>query len=286
LKIGRLTLLTIVVLFGFLFCSLINASGTLTVTVMMSKTSYPANEEIILWGHLTHSNSPVPDWLVAIEIRNPINDTIVTRTRRTNGSGIYELVFQLSQAAILGTYTVHVSSSYLGETAMNTTSFEFGVRVEIPIKGGENATITASVEITNAHVAKNTLHFDVSGPTGSTGWVNVTFPMVNTTEIKVFINKEKLTPPPFPTIITNGTHYLIYFEFTLSTHTISLQFGILGDLDGNGVVDIFDALALAGVFGLEEGDPNWNPDADLVEDGVIDIFDALVFAANFGEGGT
>jgi len=97
--------------------------------------------------------------------------------------------------------------------------------VEIPIKGGENATIEGNVTITNALVTKNTLHFDVSGPSGSTGWINVTFPMVNTTEIKVFINNVKLTPPPFPMIITNGTHYFIYFEFTLSTHTITIQFG-------------------------------------------------------------
>jgi len=96
--------------------------------------------------------------------------------------------------------------------------------LEIPIKGGENATIEGNVIITNAVVTKNTLHFEASGPSGSTGWVNVTFPMVNTTDIKVFINKVKLTPPPFPIITTNGTHYFIYFEFTLSTHEITIEF--------------------------------------------------------------
>jgi hypothetical protein len=48
---------------------------------------------------------------------------------------------------------------------------------------------------------------------------------VNTTEIKVFIDGgPPLTPPPFPVISSNGTHYFIYFEFTLSTHTIEIQF--------------------------------------------------------------
>lgn len=79
--------------------------------------------------------------------------------------------------------------------------------------------------MTKAGVTKNTLHFDASGPSGSTGWINVTFPMINTTNIKVFINKEKLTPPPFPIIeILNETHYFIYFEFNLSTHGITIQF--------------------------------------------------------------
>jgi len=95
---------------------------------------------------------------------------------------------------------------------------------EIPIKGGENATIESNVTITEALVTENALRFDASGPSGLTGWINVTFPMVNTTDINVFINKEKLTPPPFPTITTNGTHYFIYFELTLSTHEITIQY--------------------------------------------------------------
>jgi hypothetical protein len=98
--------------------------------------------------------------------------------------------------------------------------------LEIPIKGGQNATIEGNVILTKAVVTKNALHFDASGPSGSTGWINVTFPMVNTTEIKVFINKQKLTPPPFPIITKNATHYFIYFEFTLSTHSITIQYAI------------------------------------------------------------
>jgi hypothetical protein len=52
----------------------------------------------------------------------------------------------------------------------------------------------------------------------------VIFPTVNTTDIKVFIDGQKLTPPPFPVINSNGTHYFIYFEFALSTHTVEIQF--------------------------------------------------------------
>jgi hypothetical protein len=96
--------------------------------------------------------------------------------------------------------------------------------LEIPIKGGQNATIEGNVILTKAVVTKNALHFDASGPLGSTGWINVTFPMVNTTKIKVFINKQKLTPPPFPIITKNATHYFIYFEFTLSTHEIAIEY--------------------------------------------------------------
>jgi len=105
-------------------------------------------------------------------------------------------------------------------------SFTNTESVEIPIPSGGNATIEGNVTITKSVVTKNALHFDVSGPSGSTGWINITFPMVNTTEIKVFINKVKLTPPPFPIITANATCYFIYFEFSLSAHEIAIQFAI------------------------------------------------------------
>ena len=89
---------------------------------------------------------------------------------------------------------------------------------DYPVAIVSNTTIDQIVATTN------TLHFKSSEPTGEKGYILVIFPMVNTTEIKVFIDGVKLTPPPFPVINTNGTHYFIYFEFTLSTHDITIQF--------------------------------------------------------------
>jgi len=103
------------------------------------------------------------------------------------------------------------------------------VSVETIIQiGDENYTTTTESNATIADVTatRNTLHFTSSGPTGETAYINTTFPVgLNKTEIKVFIDGVKLTPPRFPIITTNGTHYFIYFEFTLSTHTITIEFG-------------------------------------------------------------
>jgi hypothetical protein len=96
----------------------------------------------------------------------------------------------------------------------------------VEVKGkGYPVTIVSNTTIDQIVATTNTLHFRSSGPTGEMGYINVIFPMVNTTEIKVFIDGgPPLTPPPFPVINTNGTHYFIYFEFTLSTHTVAIQF--------------------------------------------------------------
>jgi hypothetical protein len=55
-----------------------------------------------------------------------------------------------------------------------------------------------------------------------------------------------------------------------------------GDMNGDDVVDLLDALAFATCFGLSSGYPSWNEEADLNGDGGIDVFDAIQLAACFG----
>jgi parallel beta-helix repeat protein len=94
-------------------------------------------------------------------------------------------------------------------------------------------TIVSNTTLDQILTARNILRFISSGPSGETGYCNVIFPTVNTTDIKVFIDGEKLTPPPFPVINSNGTHYFIYFEYTLSTHQIYIQFASEVPVGGN-----------------------------------------------------
>lgn len=54
--------------------------------------------------------------------------------------------------------------------------------------------------------------------------------------------------------------------------------GYQGDINGDGVVDIYDALVLGSAFGSTPRVSNWNPKADLNNDGVVDIFDSIILA--------
>ena len=56
---------------------------------------------------------------------------------------------------------------------------------------------------------------------------------------------------------------------------------INGDLNGDNLVDLFDALVFAKSFGVYPGYPAWNEEADLNGDGIIDIFDALQMGTCF-----
>jgi ABC-type transport system substrate-binding protein len=54
-----------------------------------------------------------------------------------------------------------------------------------------------------------------------------------------------------------------------------------GDLNGNGIVDIFDIVPIAVIFGSRIGYANYKSSGDLNHDGRIDIFDIVLVAIDF-----
>ncbi|MDH5462488.1 MAG: dockerin type I domain-containing protein [Candidatus Bathyarchaeota archaeon] len=67
--------------------------------------------------------------------------------------------------------------------------------------------------------------------------------------------------------------------------TVTAQFNkkyCAGDVDGNGIVDLYDILFVRNTFGSKRGDPNWDSRADVIYDGIIDVLDALTVKQNLG----
>jgi hypothetical protein len=61
-----------------------------------------------------------------------------------------------------------------------------------------------------------------------------------------------------------------------------LKVVVPGDISGDEIVDIYDAILLANAYNTGPGHRNWCPNADLKTDDFIDIFDAIILANNFG----
>lgn len=57
----------------------------------------------------------------------------------------------------------------------------------------------------------------------------------------------------------------------------------IGDLNGDGKVDMKDLGIVALAFGSYPEHPRWNPDADINQDGVVDINDILIVLSHFGQ---
>jgi len=57
---------------------------------------------------------------------------------------------------------------------------------------------------------------------------------------------------------------------------------IVGDLNHDGIVNIFDVVRLARAYGSTPSDIRWNPEADLNSDNVVNIFDSVLIDQNYG----
>ena len=74
---------------------------------------------------------------------------------------------------------------------------------------------------------------------------------------------------------------------TCIAHTLSddgtVGVGVEADVNGDGKVNILDAIRLARAFGSKPGDEKWDPCCDLNDDDTINILDAIKLARHFGE---
>jgi len=58
---------------------------------------------------------------------------------------------------------------------------------------------------------------------------------------------------------------------------------VVGDVNGDGAVDIFDAITLSNAFASVPNSPTWNGNVDINSDNSVDIFDAILLSGNFGK---
>jgi hypothetical protein len=89
-------------------------------------------------------------------------------------------------------------------------------------------------------------------------------------------------------------NYTIKAEASQLPHEIDVENNIytdgfvkikmIGDVNGDGVIDIYDITAAAAAYWTREGDPGWNPEADVAPEwGIIDIYDLVTIAAHYGQ---
>ncbi len=61
--------------------------------------------------------------------------------------------------------------------------------------------------------------------------------------------------------------------------------GLMGDFNGDNVVDVSDLVLFAAHFGSSSGDPGYDPIYDLTGDLTVDVSDLVIFASVFGTEG-
>jgi hypothetical protein len=79
---------------------------------------------------------------------------------------------------------------------------------------------------------------------------------------------------------------LVPYEYNVTNNVYvdgEVDVRIVGDVNGDGKVDITDVAIVSGAFGSYPGHPRWNPACDLNRDGRVDITDVATVSANYGQ---
>jgi len=71
--------------------------------------------------------------------------------------------------------------------------------------------------------------------------------------------------------------------WSIAYKAASSSYHLIGDINNDGMVDVFDCVRVALAFGSHPSDPNWDSQSDINEDAVVDIFDIVIVAVHYGE---
>jgi PKD repeat protein len=225
--------------------------------------------------------------------------------------GVYEAVtFDASASVARGGVIISYSWDFGDGTTLTTaTSIVYH-----NYQTAGNFSVTLNVTNTAAYsgvVTKQIVIAPISGPSASFTW----FPIMPCFNQTIKFDASASTPgwngtthPPIAyytwnfgdTNITSTTQPIIYHAYSAKgNYTVTLTVtdtdgaignltktltvtGLIGDLNGDGKVDMRDIAIVARAFGSSPGDPYWNPIADLNGDGKIDMKDIAIVAKNYG----
>jgi len=169
---------------------------------------------------------------------------------------------------------------YAGPHDVGIRSFEISKTV---VGQGYNVNMTATIinygeqtETFNLTIqANSTTLYTLTQTLTSRNSTTVTFTW-NTTDVAKgkYTITVNVTSVPSETDLADNT-----FVYGVVTVTI------IGDVDGDRDVDIYDVVKITGIYGSQRGDPQFNPNSDLDDDGEIKIYDVVRCTSHYGQSG-
>ncbi len=150
-----------------------------------------------------------------------------------------------------------------------------------------NFVTTSSSSITNFayNDTQKLVSFDATGPSDILGFTNITMPkallaLPSSDTFIVLIDGNAI----YSTRTANTTNYILHFTYSHSTHKIVIERTLIGDLNGDRKVDIYDVVIVAVAYDATPTDARWNPLADLASPwNKINIYDVVMVTRVYGK---
>jgi len=150
-----------------------------------------------------------------------------------------------------------------------------------------NFTTASSSSITDFayNDTQKLISFNATGPGDILGFINITIPkallLIPTGNTFIVLFDENAINH---TRAENSTHYFLYFTYSHSVHKIEIKHTIIGDLNGDRKVDIYDVVIVAVAYDATPADARWNPLADLAAPwNKINIYDVVMVTRNYNK---
>lgn len=230
-----------------------------------------------------------------IPIMNLPSGSFTTLTFNWDTTGVAEGSYTISARASTVPFEYNIANNYLadGQVQIFTQIRDVAITNVTASRSWAFPGMPVNVTVTAKNVGDVTESFDVmalydGNLLGNASIVNLAAGME---AVEVFTwNTTGLAPCNNYTI--SGQASMVPFEFNTTNNIFvdgSVAMRIVGDINGDGKVDIKDVSEAAKAFGSTPANPRWNPDADvtgrvyLVPDGVVDIKDVALIAKNFGK---
>jgi len=108
-------------------------------------------------------------------------------------------------------------------------------------------------------------------------------PPDNTTTVKITWVTTSVQPCRNYTI--SAYAWPVPYEMSLEDNRFvdgKVKIKMMGDINGDGIIDYIDISAVSRAFGATPSSPRWNPNCDLNRDGVIDMMDMYNVASRYG----
>jgi hypothetical protein len=106
--------------------------------------------------------------------------------------------------------------------------------------------------------------FNATGPPDVLGFTNITMPkallaLPTSDTFVVLLDGNAI----YCTRTENATHYFLYFTYSHSTHKFQIKRTLIGDLNGDQKVNLYDIVIVTVAYDATPADARWNPLADL-----------------------
>jgi hypothetical protein len=268
-----------------------------SITKIEAPISIPANS-IVKINVTAENQGEVPETfdVTLYYDNNQIGATLIIDML---GGGIQILSFTWDTYGLpIGEYTLKATATTVpGEVDLSDNTYIFNP-LYIGLRDIALTNITPSKTITNDTTVRINVTVENRGETGTPSQTfNLTLQYgtktigTQTIENLTVGSAASLTFTWNTIVVPAGTHLISAIATTVPGETNTenniaatvIIETILGDVTGDGKVDIIDIATIAKAYGSYPGHPKWNPNADLDDNNKIDIIDIAKAAKNYGK---